>query len=81
MIVGSTRRLSGQPMQFVCGCSGVVDPRRDPEGVCDSVTTLTKWYNQRLAVAIGEAVEQYWWLHRRWRQPPRRIAERLRRAA
>ncbi|MEM8670290.1 MAG: lysophospholipid acyltransferase family protein [Planctomycetota bacterium] len=80
MLVGATRR-AGRPMQFEFVCTGVADPKDDPEGVCDSVTTLTTWYNQRLAEAISEGVEQYWWLHRRWRTPPERVAKRLAKAA
>jgi KDO2-lipid IV(A) lauroyltransferase len=81
MVVVSTRRVEGKPMQFECRSTGVADPLHDSEGVCASVTTLTNWYNDRLAIAIDEAVEQYWWLHRRWRTPPERVARRLNRAA
>ena len=81
MLVLATRRVDGKPMQFEYYCTGEADPLDDREGVCESVTTLTTWYNDRLAVAIDEAVEQYWWLHRRWRPPPERIARKLSRAA
>ncbi|MCC9603958.1 lipid A biosynthesis acyltransferase [Stieleria sp. JC731] len=77
MIAGATRRLNHKPMQFESACIGVADPANDPEGHCQSVQTLTRWYNHQLAKSVGEAVEQYWWLHRRWRQPPPRIAKRL----
>jgi KDO2-lipid IV(A) lauroyltransferase len=81
MLAGSTCRVDGRPMQFEMTCAGIADPANDTEGVCDSVATLTEWYNGMLAVAVGGAVEQYWWLHRRWRTPPERIAKRMRRAA
>ncbi len=81
MLVGSTRRIDGQPMRFELNCAGVADPQDDVEGVSASVKTLTEWYNRRLAVAIGQSLEQYWWLHRRWRDPPERVAKRLSRAA
>ena len=77
MLVGSTRRVDGVPMQFDMSCIGIADPENDPERHCESVTTLTKWYNDQLAVAISLSVEQYWWLHRRWRTPPPRVAKRL----
>lgn len=80
MLVGATRRL-GKPMQFEFVCAGIADPQNDPEGNCQSVQSLTTWYNQRLAIAISEGVEQYWWLHRRWRTPPERVAKRLAKAA
>jgi KDO2-lipid IV(A) lauroyltransferase len=81
MLVAYTRRVGGRPMQFETGCVGIADPRADTPGHCGSVTALTRWYNQRLAEAIGLSVEQYWWLHRRWRQPPPRVAKRLARNA
>ena len=75
LVAGSLR--TGKPMQFEFICTGLVDPLDDPEGICSSVGTLTNWYNQRLAEVIGQGVEQYWWLHRRWRPPPPRVAKRL----
>ena len=81
MLISSTRRIDGRPMQFEIDFTGVADPANDSEGVCDSVATLTKWYNERLAISIDLAVEQYWWLHRRWRTPPARVAKRMKRAA
>lgn len=81
MLAGTTRRIDGQPMKFETACVAYVDPLDDPQGHCESVTSLTKWYNNQLAKSVGEAVEQYWWLHRRWRQPPPRVAKRLAKAA
>jgi KDO2-lipid IV(A) lauroyltransferase len=81
MIVGSTRRIDGRPMQFEMSCLGIADPLRDDQDICSSVKSLTEWYNARLASVIGQSVEQYWWLHQRWRTPPERVAKRLKRAA
>lgn len=78
MLAAYTRRVDGQPMRFESGCVGVADPIDDSAGVCRSVENLTRWYNARLTDAIRPAVEQYWWLHRRWRKPPERVAKRLR---
>ena len=80
MVVVSARRMQRKPMQFEVHCSGIADPR-DGGQECASVTELTKWYNERLASAVALAPEQYWWLHRRWRTPPPRVAKRLARAA
>jgi Kdo2-lipid IVA lauroyltransferase/acyltransferase len=77
MIAGYTRRIEGTPMRFESGCVGVADPLDDPDRVCESVTSLTLWYNEQLAEAISLSVEQYWWLHRRWRTPPDQVAKRL----
>ena len=81
MLAGYTRRINGQPMQFESACTGVADPQDDGEGVCESVTSLTNWYNDQLAAAVALSVEQYWWLHRRWRKPPERVAKRLEKRA
>ena len=77
MLVAYTRRIGGRPMQFESGCIAAADPRDDVDGICSGVTQLTEWYNVRLAEAVSLSVEQYWWLHRRWRQPPARVAKRL----
>ena len=76
MMVSYTIRKDGHPMQFEAGCVSIADPVVDTE-ICASVTTLTTWYNEQLAIAIAKAPEQYWWLHRRWRQPPQRVLKRL----
>ena len=77
MMVAYTRRVGGRPMQFELGCVGTADPRDETSEACGSVTELTEWYNTRLAEAVSRSVEQYWWLHRRWRKPPKKIARRL----
>lgn len=77
MMVGYMRRLQGKPMRFELGTTGIVDPSDSASEPYCSVPALTHWYNQRLASAIDDGVEQYWWLHRRWRQPPEKIAKRL----
>ena len=69
MLVAATLR-SGRPMHFSTDCFAVADPRNDPDGICGGVRSLTQWYNDRMAEAILPAVEQYWWVHRRWRPKP-----------
>jgi KDO2-lipid IV(A) lauroyltransferase len=34
------------------------------------VTGITEWYTRELERIIRLAPEQYWWLHRRWRDYP-----------
>ena len=41
------------------------------------VKPLTQWYNDVLAEQIRRTPEQYWWLHRRWRDPPQRMQKKL----
>ncbi|KLU05914.1 Lipid A biosynthesis lauroyl acyltransferase [Rhodopirellula islandica] len=71
-----TRRIDGKPMQFESGLLGVVDPATDSENG-QSVGQMTEWYNRQLESMIDIAPEQYWWLHRRWRTPPEKVARRL----
>ncbi len=78
MLVGGTRRVDFRPMQFELACYAVADPEAADASMCDSVTSLTEWYNEHLEVAIDQSVEQYWWLHRRWRTPPEKVERRLR---
>lgn len=75
LLVAATRR-AGRPMFFETDCCAVADPLHDPEGTCSGVRGLTQWYNHRLAEAIAPAVEQYWWVHRRWRRKPLKAAAR-----
>ena len=70
MLVVSNRR-AGEPLAFQVTFEGVADPETLPPGLA-SVKALTRWYNQCLETAVLEEPEQYWWLHRRWRDPPPR---------
>ncbi len=80
MVVNYTRRLD-RPLRFEMGMTGVADPAdanaETPPEYLESVTELTAWYNQRLEGAIRLAPEQYWWLHRRWRDVPAAQLKRL----
>lgn len=80
MIVHYSRRLD-RPLRFEMGVTGVADPvwldaEKVPEYL-ESVQALTEWYNGRLEEAIRLAPEQYWWLHRRWRDIPPKQLKRL----
>ena len=59
------RRL-GEPMQFEMVTEGIADPRdaRDDVG---TVRDMTQWYTSQLEQSIRTAPEQYWWVHRRWK--------------
>lgn len=56
------RRL-GKPMQFEMVTEGMADPRDDVGTVRD----MTQWYTSQLEQSIRTAPEQYWWVHRRWK--------------
>ena len=43
-----------------------------------NVTALTQWYSDVLEKIVRVAPEQYWWMHRRWRDdrgPKQRAAQ------
>jgi KDO2-lipid IV(A) lauroyltransferase len=70
--VCAARRLD-RPMRFELHHLAVVDPQQagNPLG---TVPGLTQWYTRRLEELIRVAPDQYWWLHRRWkdtREPKR----------
>jgi Kdo2-lipid IVA lauroyltransferase/acyltransferase len=77
MIVCAGRRLD-RPMQFEMRVTGIADPREAGDEV-GSLRQLTQWYTSRLEELIRLSPEQYWWVHRRWRDP--RPAVKLRRKA
>jgi Kdo2-lipid IVA lauroyltransferase/acyltransferase len=60
-------RRPGPALTQVMGTSGVIDPRTMPDEM-HSVKGITQWYTRHLERTIRLAPEQYWWLHRRWRE-------------
>lgn len=65
-------RRNGRPLTQVMGTLGVLDSRTMPSEM-RSVTAVTQWYTRHLETTIRVAPEQYWWVHRRWRDyQPRR---------
>lgn len=65
----------GAPMHFEMCVADLVDPA-DPKFTHGSVPLLTQWYTGCLEQLIREAPGQYWWLHRRWREPPQKRRQR-----
>ena len=65
-----------RPMQFTLELLDSIDPSV-PCPALAGVKPLTQWYNDVLAEPIRRMPEQYWWLHRRWRDPPERMKKRL----
>ncbi len=74
MAVCAARRLD-RPLRLEMQAAEVIDPRESGDDV-GSVRALTQWYTTRLEQFIRRAPEQYWWLHRRWKdnRPPRKKA-------
>ena len=73
-------RHTEQPLHFEVGCTGIADPLNMPAELRD-VTKLTQWYNSRLGEAILAAPDQYWWVHRRWKEKPVRKSKQKRESA
>lgn len=66
-----------RPLHFEIGCTGVADPLDLPDELKD-VKKLTQWYNDRIGEAIYDCPEQFWWVHRRWKEKPvRKTKKRL----
>ncbi len=61
-------RRSGGPLQFEFKCTAICDPTAT-DFRYDDVPLLTRWYNGHLESVIRESPDQYWWLHRRWKDP------------
>jgi len=65
----------GQAMQFEMILQGMADPR-DAGDEVSTVRQLTQWYTSQLEAAIRRHPDQYWWLHRRWKDPRKKGSER-----
>jgi KDO2-lipid IV(A) lauroyltransferase len=65
----------GGPMQFEMRISDVIDPQ-DAHFAHGTIPQIAQWYTRQLEDLIREAPGQYWWLHRRWREPPARRQRR-----
>jgi len=66
-------RRSGEPLQFEIGCPAIADPcQNEPETA--GVRELTQWYSQQLETIVRRDPEQYWWVHRRWKDQPKKKA-------
>ena len=63
--VGYCRRTDG-PLRYDLCLHAVADPRSNGVEV-SGMRPLTQWYTSRFEEVVREAPEQYWWLHRRWK--------------
>ncbi len=70
MLVTYCRRLDA-PLKFEIDILGIADPQLGLGDLTD-VRALTQWYNDCLAKVIRAYPEQYWWVHRRWKDKPTR---------
>jgi KDO2-lipid IV(A) lauroyltransferase len=79
LAVSYCRRLD-RPMHFEMNCFALADPRAAAEGI-GSIRELTQWYTGQLEQAVRRAPEQYWWVHRRWKDPRPEKRKRRKQAA
>ncbi len=67
----SLRRVNAagefEPLKFDMHITGVLDPKELPPGI-ENVKDITQWYTKKLEDGIRNQPEQYWWLHRRWKE-------------
>lgn len=67
MVIAYSRRLQ-RPLQFELAITAISDPRQARDEV-SSIRELTQWYTDRLEEFIRLNPDQYWWVHRRWKDP------------
>jgi KDO2-lipid IV(A) lauroyltransferase len=79
LLVGYAKRLR-RPLDFEMSVVGVADPAQPDERTA-SAKALTVWYSQMLERVIRSAPDQYWWLHRRWREPPEHVRRKAEKRA
>lgn len=66
VVSASTVRRLGRPMQFELVNYAMIDPHEVGNSV-GTIRDLTQWYTTRLEELIRATPDQYWWLHRRWK--------------
>lgn len=59
-------RRTGRPLHHLMATDSMIDPHDLPKEM-QSVPAITQWYTQQLEHTIRQAPDQYWWLHRRWK--------------
>jgi Kdo2-lipid IVA lauroyltransferase/acyltransferase len=64
------RRLA-RPMSFEMVTQAIADPR-DAAGDVATIRDMTQWYTSKLEELIRHHPDQYWWLHRRWKDTRRK---------
>lgn len=59
-------RVDNGELRFELVADDFYDPLLPKEG-CSSVREVTQWFTTALENAVRKHPEQYWWLHRRWK--------------
>jgi KDO2-lipid IV(A) lauroyltransferase len=69
VIVCYAVRSDKRPLHFEMTIAGILDPREHVEGL--TVKEITQWYTHVLEDGVRRHPEQYWWVHRRWKDYPK----------
>ena len=69
VFVTSARRLD-RPLRFELAIREVADPQQVRE--MGTIRDVTQWYTSHLEDMIRRTPEQYWWIHRRWKDTRKR---------
>jgi KDO2-lipid IV(A) lauroyltransferase len=69
LVCSATRR--GGLFDFDLRLEGTADPA-EGHGETGDLRSLSQWYTSLLEHAIRREPAQYWWVHRRWRNQPRK---------
>jgi KDO2-lipid IV(A) lauroyltransferase len=79
LVVSYSKRLD-RPLHLELATTAVADPA-DAGSEVSGIKDLTQWYTTQLEEIIGRNPEQYWWVHRRWKDPRTRRRRRVKKAA
>lgn len=66
VLVSAAVRRGGEPLRYTMHLHAATDVRAGGPEV-GGVRELTQWYTSAFEEMIRQAPEQYWWLHRRWK--------------
>jgi KDO2-lipid IV(A) lauroyltransferase len=79
LVVSYSKRLD-RPLRLELATTAVADPA-DAGSEVSGIKDLTQWYTTQLEEIIARNPEQYWWVHRRWKDPRTRRRSRVKKAA
>ncbi len=67
LVVCYSLRQENNPLHFEMHVGKIIDPTNMPPGI-KNVKDVTAWYTKQLEEGIRQRPDQYWWIHRRWKE-------------